>query len=119
FAGGDEDEVGLDRDVLAVGVRVGDAGGAAVAEDLGRLRAFDDLDAPQLHHLDDVAAQVLVDVVQARRPHQRAAGQDGGLDAGGLEEGAVLHGDLRAADDHTPAGLVVEVGQERGEVVDP
>jgi len=52
-------------------------------------------DAAGLHAVHDEVAQVVVDVVQAVRAHQTAAGQDRGGDSGGVEEGAVLDGDLR------------------------
>src|SRR5438105_10631719 len=105
LAGGDEDEVAVPGLDLPGGIAELHAGRLAVAEHLEGLDAFEDLGAPQPHALDDVVAEVVVDVVQALGAHQRAAGEDRRLDPGRLEEGAVLDGHLGAADDHAPARL--------------
>ena len=97
---------------------VPDAGDPPVAEHLGQLGAGQDLDAAVGHHRDHVVAQPVVNMVQARGLHERAAGQDRGLAPGRVEERAVLQRDLGAAHDHAPVRLVVELLDQRREVVD-
>jgi hypothetical protein len=66
-----EHEVGLQLDRLAAGQAHEQPLDLPGALDRDRLGALQDLDAPLAHAVDHVPPQVLVDVVQARGPHQR------------------------------------------------
>ncbi len=86
----------------------------SIADDV---RALEQRHAACAHAVEDVAADLLVDVMQAARQQDRRARDDRRLAAGRLEERAVLDGDLAAADDDAAGRLVVEVLDERGPVV--
>jgi hypothetical protein len=67
---------------------------AAVAVDRHRLGALEDRHAALAHPVDDVVAQVLVDVVQRARPHHGRTRHHRRLAPRGVEERPLLHATL-------------------------